>query len=95
MASENTLEINDETQRKIGIICRQTDLTEEQAKQKLLEFDNNEILVIKSYFGIQEKKPEKVKSVNQEIFRQLRGHLDKSMRDYNKRVENGEVKKVV
>ena len=52
----------------VQMVLRQTNYSESEAKDKLKEFNNDAILVIKSYFGIAEKKaPEKVKSVNQEI----------------------------
>jgi hypothetical protein len=67
----------------VQMILRQTNYSESEAKDKLKEFNNDAILVIKSYFGIAEKKaPEKVKSVNQEIYKQFRLKLDSSMKEY-------------
>ena len=76
----------------VQIILRQTDYTEEIAREKLTEHNNNHISVIKSYLGITEKKTPPVKSVNQEIYKQMRYKLDDNMRDYNKRKERGETK---
>jgi hypothetical protein len=80
---------------KIQIVLRQTDYTEEIALEKLKDNNFDEIKTIKAYFGIEEKKPPQIKSVNQEIYKQIRHKLDSNMRDYNGRVERGEVKKVV
>jgi hypothetical protein len=81
---------------KIQVILRQTNYTEEKAREKLQQFDYNEISVIKDYFGITEKKaPAPIKSVNQAIYKQLRTHLDGAMKDYRDRVDKGEVKKVI
>ena len=67
----------------VQMILRQTNYTENEARTKLKEFNNDAILVIKSYFGIAEKKaPEKVRSVNQEIYKQFRLKLDSSMKEY-------------
>jgi hypothetical protein len=67
----------------VQMVLRQTNYTENEAKDKLKEFNNDVILVIKSYFGITEKKaPEKVRSVNQEIYKQFRLKLDSSMKEY-------------
>ena len=85
----------DQINEKIQIILRQTDYTEEIALEKLKDNNFDEIKTIKSYFGIEEKKPSQIKSINQEIFKQIRYKLDSNMRDYNARVERGEVKKVV
>ena len=52
----------------VQMVLRQTNYTESEARDKLKEFNNDAILVIKKYFGIAEKKaPEKVKYVNHEI----------------------------
>ena len=79
---------------KVQIIMRQTDYTEEDAKEKLKEFNYDCIAVIKSYLGVTDKKTQVVKSVNQEIYRQLRHRLDSNMRNYQERVEKGEARKL-
>lgn len=79
----------------VQIILRQTDYTEENAKEKLIEYNNDPMKVIRAYLGIAEKKAPQVTSVNQEIYKQLRYRLDGAMRDYHNRVEKGEVKKIV
>ena len=60
--------------------------SEEEAKEKLRLFNCDYMRVIKDYMGIPEKKEEnKVKSVNQEIYRQLRTKLDSSMKEYREK----------
>jgi hypothetical protein len=79
---------------KIEIILRQTDYTEDVAREKLEEMNGDYIKVIKSFLGIIEKKESnKIKSVNQEIYKQLRYKLDESMRDYNERKKQSEKEK--
>ena len=78
----------------IQIIMRQTDYTEEIAKEKLKEFNYDHIAVIKSYLGVTDKKAAPVKYVNQEIYKQLRHRLDSNMRNYQERVEKGEARKL-
>jgi hypothetical protein len=95
MGDNLTLVETDQIDDKVQIILRQTDYSEEAAREKLKEHNFNEIAVIKSYFGIAEKKPIEIKSINQEIYKQIRYKLDSNMRDYNTRVEKGEVKKIV
>ena len=70
-------------QELIQIILRQTDYIEEIAREKLIENNGNHILVIKKYMGLDDKKQEPVKSLNQEIYKQLRYKLDSSMKEYN------------
>jgi hypothetical protein len=73
---------------KVEIILRQTDLTEEVAREKLKEANFDHILVIKNFLGITEKKALPIKSKNQEIYKQLRYKLDSSMREFNNKKEN-------
>ena len=80
---------------KIQKVIRQTDYNEDTAREKLSENGFDEIATIKAYLGITEKKAPTMKSVNQEIYKQLRYKLDGSMRDYKERVDKGEVKKIV
>lgn len=80
--NESSMIDEDKINEKVQIVSRQTNYTEDEIREKLKAFDYNEINVIKSYFGIKEKKPEPITSVNQEIYKQLRHHLDiKKYRD--------------
>ena len=85
----------DQIEDKVQIILRQTDYNEEQAREKLKEYGFDEIATIKAYLGITEKKAPQIKSVHQEIYKQLRSKLDSNMRNYQERVDKGEVKKIV
>jgi hypothetical protein len=78
------------TEEKIEIIMRQTDYNLETATEKLIEFNNEHLKVIKNYFGINDNKEYKIKSTNQEIYKQIRTKLDTSMREYNERKEKEE-----
>lgn len=79
----------DEIKNKIDIITRQTNYTELEASDKLKESNYDHIKVIKHFLGIPEKK-EIVKSVNQEIYKQIRLKLDKNMREFNEMKEKAE-----
>jgi hypothetical protein len=86
----------DKVKEKLAIVMRQTDYNEEVALEKLKLYNYDEILTIKAYLGVPIKKVDApVKSVNQEIYRQLRSKLDSNMRDYQVRVEKGEAKKII
>jgi hypothetical protein len=85
----------DQIDGKVQMIMRQTDYTVEKAREKLGQFNFDEMAVIRDYFGITKKKAPPVKSVNQAIYRQLRGHLDGAMKDYRERVDKGEAKKII
>ena len=83
---------NNEIQEKVQMILRQTDYSEEEASNKLKDHNYNHIQVIKSYLGITEKKEPPIKTVNQEIYKQIRYRLDSTMREYNLRKERDETK---
>ena len=71
---------------KIQKILRQTDYNKEEAKELLEKNDYDEIKTIRSYLGITEKKNSKITSINQEIYKQLRYKLDKSMNNYREKI---------
>ena len=95
MSDNISLIETDQIEGKIQMVLRQTDYTYELAREKLKENNFDEISTIKGYFGITEKKTPQIKSVNQEIYKQLRNKLNSNMKDYQTRVERGEVKNVV
>ena len=77
---------NDELCEHIKKVMLHTNYTEEQAIEKLKLFNCDYMRVLKDYMGIPEKKEvPKVKSVNQEIFRQIRTNLDKTMKIYREK----------
>ena len=57
------------------IIIRQTTYTLSEAREKLEDFNYDYIKVIKNYMGIVEKKEPKIKSINQETYKQMRQKL--------------------
>ena len=95
MSDNISLVETDQIDEKIQKIMRQTDYSEKVSREKLKEYNFDEIATIKAYLGITEKKALPVKSVNQEIYKQLRSRLNSNMKDYQSRVEKGEVKKIV
>jgi len=74
---------NDVLDERVQIVMRQTTYTEAVALDKLKEYNFDHLRVIKAYLGLPDKKIEVVKSVNQEIYKQLRHKLDNSMSDFN------------
>ena len=65
----------DKENELIQMIMRQTDYTEDVSREKLIENNYNSLLVIKKYMGLDNKPKEIIKSVNQEIYKQLRYKL--------------------
>jgi len=77
---------NDEVDKHVIKVMSQTNYTEEEAKEKIRLFNCDCMRVIKDYMGIPDKQKEiKVKSVNQEIFRQIRTTFDSSNKEYREK----------
>ena len=73
----------------IKLVMRQTDYNEEEVKEKLLEWNNNYIKVIKEYINPKfDKKTSTVyKSRNQGVMTEIRGFMDKVNKDYYRKKE--------
>ena len=76
---------NDDLNKYVKIVMSQTNYTEEEAIEKLKLFNCDYMRVLKDYMGISEKKEERVKSANQEIYKQIRTRLDSTMKDYREK----------
>ena len=63
----------------VGKIQRQTDMTETEIREKLIECNNDPLLVIQSYFGIKVKKQDaktlNKSDINKEMYKQFREKL--------------------
>jgi len=67
-------------------IMSQTNYSEEVARNKLIEFNYDFMRVLKNYMGIPEKKEiNTIKSINQEIYKQIRSNLDETMKEYREK----------
>lgn len=71
-----------EIHEKIDIIVRQTNYTFEEAKEKFLQQNMDYTKVIINFMNPKKKIEEKkIKSVNQEIFKNIRNYLDNGVQD--------------
>ena len=70
-------------ENNIYIVMKQTNYDYEQTLEKLQEHNDNYLNVIKEYMGIPLQKEKNIKSVNQEIYKQIRSKLDVSMKEYS------------
>ena len=69
---------------KINLIMRHTIYNRDESIAKLKETNNNETQVIKSYMEIKEtNNTNDIKSINQEIYKQLRIQMNKTNINYN------------
>jgi hypothetical protein len=61
-------------EEKVKIVVKQTNYTEDQAREKLMSHNMDEIKCIKEYLGIVDK-PYQKKSLNQLIYKEIRSKL--------------------
>ena len=89
--NEREKKVKEQKQKYIDIVCSQTDYTCEQAKEKLKEFNYDYVSVIRHYMNPNYKNTQsnttnqKVSSVNQEIYKQLRSFMDYGCKKYEQR----------
>ena len=74
----------------INMICRQTDYSEDEAKEKLEKYNYNYQLVLNEYFEIEEK-PTQDKTTNQMIYGEIRNLMDTGAKKF--RIEQEKSKK--
>jgi hypothetical protein len=72
----------------IQIVCRQTELTEEEAIERLEKEQYNHMKVLNDYFGFKEVKHENKSSINQQIYGEIRILMDTSSRNFRLEQEN-------
>ena len=66
---------NEDLEERIQLVMRQTDYTQEVAREKLTAHNYDAIKCIRAYMGISEKKTSTQVSLNQQIYRELRNQL--------------------
>ena len=71
----------------INLVMRQTDYTEEQTKEKLKQWNNNYINVIKEYLNPEFNKKE-IKTTNKTLNQQMMGEIRTFMDDVYIKFEN-------
>ena len=75
----------------VQVVCRQTELTPDEAKKRLEEAQYNYIKVLNDYFEIKDTKIEKPTTINQQIYGEIRTLMDngaKRFRFYQDRAQH-------
>jgi hypothetical protein len=75
-------QIEDEKQKHIGVIVSQTNYSVDQATELWIKYNGDYIKVIKDYLNIRNtnnEQPKQVKSINQEIYKHIRGKMNENM----------------
>ena len=75
----------------IQIVCRQTELTEEEAKDRLEKEQYNYMKVLNDYFSIKDTSKNKNRiSTNQQIYGEIRNLMDSGARSFRKEQETAQ-----
>ena len=71
----------------IEMVMRQTSLSFAEAKERLEINNNNYMIVIKEALGIKQKADTELKTLNQQIYTEIRGLMDNASDTYRKKKE--------
>lgn len=71
----------------IEMVMRQTEYTYEEAEKKLTEYNNNYMNVIRDYMGVKKTEEKQVTSINQHVYKEIRGLMDTAADRYRKQQE--------
>jgi len=74
----------------ISVILRQTDLSEQEAKQLLENHKGDYMKVLEEYFGIKKQTNSKNLTINQQIYKEIRTVMDDAAFKFYKERENKE-----
>ncbi len=76
----------------IEMVMRQTQYTYEEAADQLEKHNNDYIKVIRESMGINKTEDKSVKSINQQVYREIRGLMDDAASTYRRKKEMEEKK---
>lgn len=76
----------------IEMVMRQTQYTYEEAAYQLEKHNNDYIKVIRESMGINKTEDKSVKSINQQVYREIRGLMDDAASTYRRKKEMEEKK---
>lgn len=74
--------LDDKEEQILQSVLRQTNLDADVAKKMLEENHYDGIKVIKQHFGIKDKEQPDQVSVNQQVYREIRGFMDNAAKKY-------------
>ena len=87
--------INREQKLLIEMVMRQTNLSFDETSECLKKHNNNYMIVIKEALGINNDNKKKPKTVNQEIYTEIRGLMDNASERYRKQQEIEKQKEII
>lgn len=82
-------ELNNDIEEFVGIIIRQTTLTNEEALERLTFYNNDYVKVIEEFMGMNNNKNKEIKNltINQQIYKEIRSIMDDAAMNYYSKKE--------
>lgn len=74
----------------IKMVCRQSDLTNDEARERLENEQYNYMKVLNNYFGIKDTKSENPTTINQQIYGEIRTLMDTGAKGYRMEQERSQ-----
>lgn len=74
----------------IRMVCRQSDLTNDEARERLEKEQYNYMKVLNDYFGIKDTKSENPTTINQQIYGEIRTLMDTGAKSFRMEKERTE-----
>lgn len=92
---QRELQITRIKEESVNMICRQTELSKEEAKKQLEEANYDYMKVLNKYFGVIEKQKEEKGSTNQQIYGEIRNLMDTGAKNFRlERERNEQIQKM-
>lgn len=82
-------------EESVNMICRQTELSNDEAKEQLEEVNYDYMKVLNKYFGVKEKQKEERGTTNQQIYGEIRNLMDTGAKNFRlERERNEQIQKM-
>jgi hypothetical protein len=92
---QRELQITRIKEESVNMICRQTELSNDEAKKQLEEVNYDYMKVLNKYFGVTEKQKEEKGSTNQQIYGEIRNLMDTGAKNFRlERERNEQIQKM-
>ncbi len=92
---QRELQITRIKEESVNMICRQTELSNDEAKKQLEDVNYDYMKVLNKYFGVTEKQKEEKGSTNQQIYGEIRNLMDTGAKNFRlERERNEQIQKM-
>ena len=95
LIKQRELQLTRIKEESVNMICRQTELSNDEAKEQLEEVNYDYMKVLNKYFGVKEKQKEERGTTNQQIYGEIRNLMDSGAKNFRlERERNEQIQKM-